>query len=147
DWKVFGRTERYYLKQYELDTDLTCWLIVDGSGSMRYTSGDISKYDYACILAAALGHLALRQADRAGLAILDSQIRRLVRPASTGGHLGEVVRQLAAGPSAEPSRLGLALHELAGRIPRRGVLFIFSDFLDEVPDLLEGLRRLKFDRH
>jgi uncharacterized protein (DUF58 family) len=147
DWKVFGRTERYYLKQYELETDLTCWLAVDASGSMRYASHEVTKYDYACVLAAALAHLVVRQADRVGLAVIDSQVRRFVRPSAQGGQLGEVVRQLAAGPTAEPSDLGTALPELAGRLGRRGVVFVFSDCLDDPAGLLAGLRRLRFDRH
>lgn len=147
DWKVFGRTERYYLKQYELETDLTCWLVVDASGSMRYGSSGVSKYDYACLLAASLAFLVVRQTDRVGLAVLDSLVRRFVRASGQGGQLGEVVRQLAAGPTPEPSDLGTALTDLSGRLNRRGVVFLFSDCLDDPDGLLAGLRRLRFDKH
>jgi uncharacterized protein (DUF58 family) len=147
DWKVFGRTERYYLKQYELETDLTCWLVVDASGSMRYGSGDVSKYDYACLLVASLAFLVVRQTDRVGLAVLDSLVRRFVRASGQGGQLGEIVRQLVPGPTGEASDLGAALADLAGRLTRRGVVLLFSDCLDEPEGLLSGLRRLRFDKH
>lgn len=147
DWKVFARSERYYLKQYELETDLTCWLIVDGSGSMRYSSGKISKYDYACILAAALAHIVLREGDRVGAIVADSAPQRFLRSSGAGSQIHEVVRQLALGPTGQPSRIGAALMDLAGRLSRHGIVFIFSDFFDDVPELLQGLRRLRFDRH
>jgi uncharacterized protein (DUF58 family) len=147
DWKVFGRTERYYLKQYDLETDLTAWLVVDASGSMRYTSGKTSKYDFACLLAASLAHLVLSQSDRVGLAVVDSQLRRFLRAGGQGGHIAEIIRSLAAGAGKEESRLGAVLHELAGRIGRRGVVLVFSDFLDDPAEAIEGVRRLRFDRH
>src|SRR6516162_1642076 len=74
DWKVYGRSERFFLKQYELETNLVLWLLVDGSESMRYASADISKYDYACRAAASLAYLVARQADSVGLAAFDAQI-------------------------------------------------------------------------
>lgn len=147
DWKVFGRTERYYLKQYELETDLTAWIVVDASASLKYGSGEVSKYDFAAVLAATLTHLAVRQGDRVGYATIDDRVRRYLRPSSHGGQIGEVVRALAGGPGASEARLGAALSELAGRIDRRGIVIVFSDFLDESAEILEGFRRLRFDRH
>jgi uncharacterized protein (DUF58 family) len=147
DWKVFGRTERYYLKQYDLETDLTAWLVVDSSGSMRYTSGTTSKYDFACLLAASLAHLVLSHSDRVGLAVVDSQVRCFLRPRGQAGHISEIIRSLVVGAGKEESRLGSALHELADRIGHRGVVILFSDFLDDPVDAIEGIRRIRFDRH
>jgi uncharacterized protein (DUF58 family) len=147
DWKVFARSERYYLKQYELETNLTCWLIVDGSGSMGYASGEVSKYDFSCIMAATLAHIVLREGDRAGVIVADSKPQRFLRSSGAGSQLHEIIRQLALGPTKQPSQIGLALTELAGRLSRRSVVFIFSDFFDDVTELLQGLRRLRFDRH
>jgi len=147
DWKVFARSERYYLKQYELETDLTCWLIIDGSGSMRYASGEINKYDYSSVLAATLAHIVLREGDRAGVVVADSEPQRFLRSSGAGSQLQEIIRQLVLGPTGKPSRIGAALTEVAGRLPRRGLVFIFSDFFDDVAELLQGLRRLRFDRH
>ncbi|MBX7103148.1 MAG: DUF58 domain-containing protein [Gemmataceae bacterium] len=147
DWKVFGRTERYYLKQYELETDLTAWLVLDTSASLKYQSGEISKYDYASTLVATLAHLAVRQGDRVGFAAVDDRVRRLVRAAGQSGQLQEILRALVAGPGTTEAKLGAALSELAGRIDRRGIVIVVSDFLDDAVETLEGFRRLRFDRH
>src|SRR5438270_8158595 len=95
DWKVYGRTGRFYLKQYEEETNLTCWLLVDASESMRYGSGPagdggrplVSKYDYASMSAAALAYLILHQQDSVALAMFDNQVRQLLRPSSQPSHL------------------------------------------------------------
>src|SRR5437773_6753561 len=92
DWKVYGRTERYYLKQYEEETNLVCWLLLDISESMQYRSGPVSKYDYACMLAAALAYLILHQQDSVGLATFDNQVRGFLRPASQASHLKEIIK-------------------------------------------------------
>jgi uncharacterized protein (DUF58 family) len=147
DWKVFGRTERFYLKQYELETNLVCWLLVDASDSMRYASGSISKYDYAAIAAASLAYLIVQQSDSVGLATFDGQVRQFLRASGQPSQLKDVTRLLAAGLTAEKSRIGAVLHEAAERFNRRGVVIVFSDLLDDVPELLAGLRHLRYERH
>jgi uncharacterized protein (DUF58 family) len=147
DWKVWGRTERYFLKQYELETNLVCWLLVDGSESMRYASGDVSKYDYACRAAASLAYLIARQSDSVGLATFDSQVRHFLRPSSQPTHLKELLRMLVAGPSHEPSRIGGVLHDVADRFSRRGIVIVFSDLFDEPEQVLAGLKHLRYLRH
>src|SRR4051794_30019545 len=106
DWKVYGRSERFFLKQYELETNLVLWLLVDGSESMRYASADVSKYDYACRAAASLAYLVARQADSVGLAAFDSQVRSFLRPSSQPSHLKDILRILVSGPGTEQSRIG-----------------------------------------
>lgn len=147
DWKVYGRTERYYLKQYEQDTNLVGWLLVDRSESMNYGSGKFTKYDYACTVAAALAYLTIQQTDSVGLATFDSQVRRFLKPSSQPSHLKEIIHHLAAGPTPEQSRLGASLNDLAERITRRGVVLIFSDLLDEPDEILAGLKHLRHYRH
>lgn len=147
DWKVYGRTERYYLKQYELETNLVAWLLVDASQSMAYRSGPVSKYDYACMAAASLAYLIVRQTDSVGLAVFDSQVRKFLRAASQVTHLRECVRALEAGPSAAPTKLGAVLHEVASRTTQRGLVMLFSDLFDDVPSILSGLQHLRYDRH
>src|SRR5438034_5414918 len=102
DWKVYGRTERYYLKQYEQETNLVCWLLLDASQSMAYGSGPVRKYDYACMAAASLAYLMVQQSDSVGLALFDAQVRQFLRPSCQPSHLKELVRGLADGPSAAP---------------------------------------------
>jgi uncharacterized protein (DUF58 family) len=147
DWKVYGRTGRYYLKQYEEETNLVCWLLLDISESMQYRSGLVSKYDYACMLAAALAYLILHQQDSVGLVTFDDQVRRFLRPSSHASHLKEIVKVMNLGAAREKTRLAPIFHELAERIPRRSILVILSDLLDEVPDLLVGLKHLRHKRH
>jgi uncharacterized protein (DUF58 family) len=146
DWKVFGRTERYHLKQYELETNLTGWLMVDASESMKYGSGEVTKYEYAVRTAAALAHLIVQQSDSVGLARFDSQVRQFLRPSGTLTHLKEVLRILVSEPGMEGSQIGKVLHESAERFTRRGVTMIFSDFFDDVPHILAGLKHLKYQR-
>ncbi len=147
DWKVWGRTERFFLKQYELETNLVCWLLVDASESMRYASGAISKYDYACRAAASLAYLIARQSDSVGLATFDSQVRGFLRPSSHATHLKDLLRILVSGPSQEQSRIGGVLHDVADRFSRRGVVMVFSDLFDEPEQVLAGLKHLRYLRH
>src|SRR5947209_11776228 len=89
DWKVFGRTERYYLKQYEQDTNLVCWLLVDASQSMAYGSGPVRKYDFACMAAASLAYLIVQQSDSVGLAVFDAQARTFLRRSGQPSQVNE----------------------------------------------------------
>jgi uncharacterized protein (DUF58 family) len=147
DWKVFGRTERYFLKQYEEETNLVCWLLLDISESMQYRSGALAKYDAACLLGAALAYLVLRQQDSVGLVTFDDRIRTFLRPSSQPAHLKEMIKVMNLGASRQKTRLAPLFHDLAERIKRRGLLIIFSDLFDDVPDLLDGLKHLRHERH
>src|SRR5262249_38555471 len=147
DWKVYGRTGRYYLKQYEEETNLVTWLLLDVSESMRYGSGPVSKYDYACMTAAALAYLVLHQQDSVGLATFDEQVQTLLPAASKASHLKEIARVLGRGPARAKTRLAPIFHDLAERLSRRGLLVVLSDFFDDVGDFLTGLKHLQHQRH
>src|SRR5262245_58561698 len=147
DWKVFGRTERFYLKQYELETNLVCWLLVDASDSMRYSSGGLSKYDYAARAAAALAYLVVQQSDSVGLITYDCQVRQFLRASGQPSQLKDLITMLVAGPTEEKSRMGPVLHEAADRVNRRGGVLLFSDLFDEPSDILGGLKHLRFQKH
>jgi len=147
DWKVYGRTERFHLKQYEQETNLVAWLLVDASDSMKYASGPRSKYDLACSAASALAFLTLQQADSVGLATLAGGIRAFLRGRGGMNQLREACRALADGPYTGAAELGKNLHELAGRTGRRGIVFVFSDLLDNVPEILTGLQHIRYQKH
>jgi uncharacterized protein (DUF58 family) len=147
DWKVYGRTDRFYLKQYEEETNLVCWLVVDVSESMQYKSDSVSKYDYACMSAAALAYLTLHQQDSVGLVTFDDEVRHFLRPSSQPSHLKEVVQILNHGPTRTKTQMGPIFHELAERISRRSIIVILSDLFDDVPNLLAGMRHLRYHRH
>ena len=154
DWKVYSRTGRFYLKQYDEETNLNCWLLVDASESMLYGSGPtktdgkplISKYDYACMAAAALGYLILSQQDSAGLITYDNAIRQFLKPSSQASHLKQIVNLLNKGGGREKTRLAPIFHDLAQRITRRGIIIVLSDFFDDPTDILNGLKHLRHKR-
>lgn len=148
DWKVYGRTERFHLKQYEQETNLVAWMLVDASESMSYASAARSKYDVATIAATALSYLVLAQTDSVGLMTLgDPSSEAQLRPSSQRTHLREICRVLARKPGKQASNIGQTLHQLAPRTGRRGVILLFSDLLDDVAAIRQGLQHLVFQKH
>jgi uncharacterized protein (DUF58 family) len=147
DWKVYGRTGRFFLKQYEEETNLVCWLVLDVSDSMRYGSGKVTKYDYACIACAALTYLTLQQSDSVGFVTFDNQVRRVLRPSSQPSHLKEIVHEMNKGARAEKSDMSPLFHDLAERINRRALIFVVSDVFDDVDRVLMGFKHLRHRRH
>ncbi|HEV3261539.1 MAG TPA: DUF58 domain-containing protein [Gemmataceae bacterium] len=147
DWKVYGRTERYFLKQYEEETNLVCWLLLDVSESMQYRSGPLSKYDYSCMVAAALAYLILHQQDSVGMVTFDDQVRQFLKASSQPSHFKEIVRLMNQGAAREKTRLTPIFHDLAERLARRALVVILSDLFDDVPGLLTGLQHLRHKRH
>jgi uncharacterized protein (DUF58 family) len=147
DWKVYGRTGRFYLKQYDEDTNLVCWLVLDISESMRYGSKGVTKYDYASMAAASLAYLVLQQSDSVGFVTFDDAIRQFMKPSSQPSHLKEIVQVMNQGASHAKTRMAPLFHDLAERIGHRSIIFVISDMFDDVPDLLMGLRHLRYKRH
>ena len=153
DWKVYARTERYQLKQYEQETNLVAWMVVDASesmavGTVKGKDGQPrTKYDTACTLAAALGYLIVQQGDTIGYQLYADRLKSGGRLGGGSGNLRELIRQLADGPFPGVSNTGAALQDMGGLFGRRGVVFVFSDLLDDVPDLVNGLRILRSQRH
>ncbi|MBC7856754.1 MAG: DUF58 domain-containing protein [Pirellulaceae bacterium] len=149
DWKVYGRTDKYYLKQYEDETNLLCYLVLDVSESMTYRSSPaaLSKLEYAQALAASVAWLVLEQQDAAGLVTFDSQIRTLLRPASNSSHLKQMIQVMETAVPGKRTAAGPIFHELAERLKKRGVVMIFSDLFDNVKSLLAGLKHFHHRRH
>jgi uncharacterized protein (DUF58 family) len=147
DWKVYGRTGRFFLKQYEEETNLVCWLLLDISESMQYHSGPVSKYDYACMVAAALAYLILHQQDSVGLVTFDDQVRKFLRPSSQPSHLKQMVQIMNIGAAREKTSLAPIFHDLAERLARRAIVVVLSDLFDDVANLLAGLKHLRHKRH
>lgn len=153
DWKVFARTDRYHLKQYEQETNLVAWLVVDASESMkvgtiaRADGSAITKYDAACVLAAAMAHLIVGQTDSAGLIVVTDRPRMMARPSAQPGQVREILRGLGDEPSDAVSSGGKALRDLGSVLGRRGLVFAFGDFLDDPADLVAGLRILRSQKH
>ena len=147
DWAVYARTKRYFLKQYEQETNLVAWLLIDASESMAYASKERSKYDLACTAAAAMAYLILQQADTVGVSLVADGIRGFLRPSGQMNQLREACRAMATGPFAGSGGIARGVDELAGRTGRRGVVMLFSDLLDDVPDILAALQHLRYQKH
>lgn len=147
DWKVYARSDRYVLKQFEQETNFAGHLLVDASRSMLYGQGHRNKLENAKLLAATLAYVILQQRDSAGLYVFDRGWRRQIPPGSQPGLLQEILRTLEDTDPQEKTSIAPLLHELAERVRRRGLVFLISDLLDEVPPLLEGIRHLRFQGH
>lgn len=149
DWKAYGKTDRLFLKQYEDETNLACYLVLDVSESMSYRSQSaaLSKLEYAQALAAALAWLVLRQQDAVGLVTFDSQIQAVVRPAGSPSQLEQIIAVLEAATANAKTSVGSILHELAKRFTRRGVVIVISDCFDDVNSLAVGLHHLRYRQH
>ncbi len=148
DWKVWGRTGRFYLKQYEEETNLVCWILLDVSESMKYGSIDgVSKYDYACMAASALAYMTLMQADAVGFVTFDSQVRRFLKPSSQRSQLKQMVGIMNQGVGGEKSNMAPLFHDMAERINRRAILFVISDMFEDLQPILAGLKHLRHKKH
>ncbi len=149
DWKALGRTDKYYLKQFEEETNLACHLLLDTSESMSYCSpaAGMSKLEYAQRAAAALAYLVLHQQDCVGLATFDSQVRAILRPSGNPAHLQDLLRTIDEAAPKRKTSLGPILHDLAERLKRRGIVIVLSDMFDDVAAVLAGLKHLRHRRH
>jgi uncharacterized protein (DUF58 family) len=143
DWKVWGKQDRLYVKQYEEDTDLRCVLLVDTSASMSYGSGPLSKCDYAVTAAAALAYLLLRQQDAVGCAVFDEAIRQTIPLRTSTSHLTTIVRALEPREPRDKTQLYDVLARVAEVYPRRGMVVLISDLLVDPGDVKRGLRLLR----
>jgi uncharacterized protein (DUF58 family) len=144
DWKAFGKFDRYFIKEYEDETNLRAYLLLDGSASMNYASDGISKFDYGCTLTASLAYLILKQQDAAGVVTFSNRIESFVPPRAKRDYLMQILHALEnRGPAGE-TNVGKILDELAGQIKRRGLIILISDLLDEPEQVLKGLRQFRF---
>lgn len=147
DWKVWSKTDKYYLKLYEEETNLRTTILVDGSESMQYRSGDASKYDYACSVAAALAYLLLRQQDAVSVSVFDEELRVRAPSRSSQQHLGTILSVLAIDkPSRKTDTYGI-LRKVADEKSQKGMVVLISDFFTNRDDLFKGLKLLRQRGH
>jgi len=144
DWKLLGRTDRYYIKKYRADTNAQCHILIDASASMRYTTGEITKLQYAQFLGSSLAYLANKQQDAVGLIAFDEQVRTHVPALSRTGHMRTVFGRMGELEAGRETRLSAMLHEAAERITRRGIIVVLSDFYDEPEEIIKALQHLRF---
>jgi uncharacterized protein (DUF58 family) len=149
DWKVFGKTDKIYLKQYEEETNLVSYMLLDTSESMRYKSdaAALSKLEYAQCIAGALAYLILQQQDSVGLATFDKEIRALIRASSNPSHLKQLLHVMEESVPERKTATGPIFHDLAERLKKRGIVLILSDLFDDVNTMLAGLKHFRHRRH
>ena len=148
DWKVFGKTDRLYIREYEEETNLRATLLVDASGSMNYAgAAGLSKFNYATRLAACLAYLMLRQQDSVGLMTFDQKMRQYIPPRSRPSHLHVLLDALQATKPGGETELAKVFHQLVPKIHRRGLLIILSDCFGNVPELLSALAHFRHAHH
>ncbi|MFW6158824.1 MAG: DUF58 domain-containing protein [Planctomycetota bacterium] len=147
DWKVYAKTDRFYVKEYEEETNLSAWILLDVSESMAYQSGPLSKLDYGATIGASLAFLMLQQQDAAGLVTFDDDIRDYVKPSSQPSHLKLMTHQLAEIEPTGRSKVGRIFHDLAERIKHRGVIVLISDLFVDPDELALGIRHFRHKRH
>jgi len=147
DWKVWGRTDKWYLKQYEEETNLVTYLLLDRSESMRFGSDGLTKFDYGRFVAAAIAYLILRQQDSVGLALFDNQVYQYIQPSSQPSHLKQLLHLLDITSTEGQSRIEAVFHDLAERFKKRGLVVVISDLFDDVTGILAGLKHFRHRGH
>jgi len=147
DWKVYGKSDRFYIKQFEEETNLKAYILLDASNSMGYKSDGISKLEYGSYLAASLAYLMLRQQDAPGLLIYDEKIRAYIPPKGARSHITPILAQLNNTQASNQTDAAVAFHELAERVKRRGLIIVISDLLDDPEKLLLGLKHFRHRQH
>jgi uncharacterized protein (DUF58 family) len=145
DWKLFGKTDRLFIRQYEEETNLRCTLLLDQSGSMNYrgTTASQSKHAYAVGLAASLAYLLVLQQDAVGLALIDRQLHRYIPPRSNPGHLQLLMQALVSSHGEADTHLAEVIGQVAPRVHRRGLVVLISDCFEEVGPLIKALRAFR----
>ena len=147
DWKVYGRKDRYYVKQYQEETNLKGYILLDRSASMGYRSEGLSKLQYGSYLAASLAFLMLKQQDSVGLATFDEKIKKYIPPRQSKGHLSLILEELENLIPAYKTGINRSLQELGQYTKRRGLIILISDLLDEQEEVLKALKYFRFKKH
>ena len=150
DWKLFGKTDRLYIREYEEETNLRCTILLDSSGSMAYSgsrAGGVTKHDYAVRTAACLTYLLLQQQDSVGLVTFDKKVRRYIPPRARPRHLQAIINELKKQKPEFETELGDVFHEMVAKIHRRGLLIIISDLFGDVDQLMKSLAHFRHANH
>lgn len=157
DWKVLGKTDRVYLKQYQEETNLHLICVVDSSESMGYgtVGSEISnlksqiwtKYDHATAIAASLSYMAIQQQDSVGLAVFDNELRKYLKPSNSPGQWKTITHELTIVPRLAKTGTGHVLDQLAEKLTHRSLIVVLSDFFDDIAALQRGLRHLRHKKH
>jgi uncharacterized protein (DUF58 family) len=155
DWRVYGKSDRYYIKQYIEETNLRSLILLDASGSMKYAGKlaakrdgkVVSKFEYAQLLAASMAHLMIHQQDAVGLVTFDTKIRRYIPTRSRASHLRVLLQEMVDTKPGDETGLAPIFHDVAERAHRRGLIIIISDLFDDVEEIIKALHHFRYRKH
>lgn len=148
DWKIYGKTDRFYIKQFEEETNLKAYICIDASKSMDFKSeGSVTKLEYASYLAAALAYLLMHQQDAAGLVVYDETVRKYLPPHSTRSYLQTILIELQNVKAAQKTGTAKALNAVAEQIRRRGLVIVFSDLFDNQEEVMQALKHFRYNNN
>ena len=147
DWTAWGRTDRYFVKLFEDETNVRCYLLLDCSASMGYRSGGITKLEYGCMTAACLAYLMIRQQDSVGLAAFAERLERFVPPRGASAHLSVIMQVLEELRAGRRTDMAKTFHDLASNMTRRSLVIIISDLLDEEREVIKALHHFRHKKH
>lgn len=148
DWKIYGRTDRHYIKEFEEETNLKAYLILDASRSMAYASdGRMTKLEYSSYVAAALAYLMVQQRDAVGLAVFDERVRTYMPPHATRSYLKQILKHLETVEGSNRTGTAESLHQIAERLKRRGLVIILSDLFDKPNDVITAFRHFRHKKN
>ncbi|SVB77608.1 uncharacterized protein METZ01_LOCUS230462, partial [marine metagenome] len=147
DWKLWSKTDKYYIKRFEEETNLLCHIFLDSSQSMSFSSNNVTKFEYAQMLAAALSYLIIKQRDSLGLHVFDSKIRQTIRPKSTKNHLNTILSVMDKIKIGHKTNISEILHTGAEKIKKRGFIILLSDLFDSSQKIINSLKHLRYYNH
>jgi len=146
DWKLFGKTDRYYVKRFEEETNVRSYILLDKSQSMSFSSGSITKLAYGSYLSAALSYLMLNQKDAMGLVLFDEKIKKFIPPRAKTSHSNIIMSALEKIKAGNDTEIRPVLNSMADRIRKRGLVILISDLLDDPDQVLMGLNNFKYNK-
>ena len=147
DWKLWSKTDKYYVKQFEEETNLKAHIILDQSRSMDYGSSNYTKFEYSKLLAASFAYILIKQQDAVGMALFDEKINKLIPPKSIPSHLNILLSHMEQAEPGAQTNIAHALHHSAEGINKRGLVIVISDLMDDVMNTINGLRHLRHKGH
>jgi len=147
DWKLWSKTDKYYIKQFEEETNLKAHIILDQSKSMDYGQSNNTKFEYAKLLAASFAYILIKQQDAVGLALFDKKINKLIPPRAVPSHLNILLSHMESAEPGTQTNISKALHHSAEGIHKRGLVIVISDLMDDVHNTINGLRHLRHKGH
>ena len=147
DWKLWAKTNRFFVKRYEEETNLKAHIIIDRSGSMAYSSHSITKLEYSKILAASFSYLLIKNQDAVGMHMFDSEIKKSIMPRSTRGHLNVLLSEMEKIKPNKTTNIAKALHECAEKTNKKGLIILISDLMDDKEEIMKGLKHFLYKGH